>query len=333
MRRRTLGRALVGTSVALTATAAAVMLMPAPLGANAPSKYGWWYKANAGLPVAVPPPPQVPSDGLYVENGFDGPSAISALSFSVPPGAALGPMTLKIAGSPTITQPPVACTLSAASSGYKPAEDGSWSDRPSYDCKKAQSTGSVDAAKTTVTFNVDPFLTNGTVSVVILAGGSADQIAFQKPDNSALQVNSGDAGGLTGSPGAGSGASTAPDMSAAAGSNVPAQPTPSLGGSSQGLADTGSGPLPAVPAAPSALAGPPAGTPSAASTGQGSPRYALARPASATAPQDWRTRTATVLGLTAVLAALVAWTLGYGPLGGRIEPLSVRVRPPSSPRE
>jgi hypothetical protein len=273
----------------------------------------------------------VPSDGLYVENGFNGPSAISALSFSVPAGAQLGPMTLKVAGSPTISQPPLACTLSATSAGYKPAEEGSWSDRPSYDCKKAQSTGSVDANKTTVTFNVDPFLINGTVSVVILAGGSADQIAFQKPDESALQVNSGDAGGMTSSPGVGSGASTTPDMSAGGGSNLPAQPSSSPGGSSLPLVDTGSGSMPAVAATPSPPGGPTRGAQSAGSVGQGSPGYALARPASATAPQDWRTKTATVLGLTAVLAALVAWTLGYGPLGGRVQPLSVRLRPPPRP--
>jgi hypothetical protein len=227
----------------------------------------------------------------------------------------------------------LACPLSATSTGYKPAEEGSWSDRPSYDCKKAQSTGSVDAGKTTVTFNVDPFLINGTVSVVILAGGSADQIAFQKPDDSALQVNSGDAGAVTSDAGAQTGASTTPGMSAAAGSNLPAQPSSSPGGSSLPLVDTGSGPMPPVPATPSAPGGPTGKAPSAASVGQGNPGYALARPASATAPQDWRTKTATVLGLTAVLAALVAWTLGYGPLGGRIQPLSVRVRPPSPPGE
>jgi hypothetical protein len=273
----------------------------------------------------------VPSDGLYVENGFNGPGAISALSFTVPAGAQLGPMTLKIAGSPTITQPPLACTLSASSADYKPAEGGSWSDRPAYDCKKAQSTGSVDANKTTVTFNVDPFLSNGTVSAVILAGGSADQIAFQKPDDGALQVNSGDAGEVTSGAGVGTGASTTPDMSGAGGAN-PAQPSPSLGGSSQPLVDTGSGPMPAVPAAPSAPGGPTA-APSASGAAQGSPGYALAKPASVTSPQNWHTKTATVLGLAAVLAALVAWTLGYGPLGGRVQPLSVRVRPPSTPGE
>src|SRR5207244_12016142 len=86
VRRRKLGRALLGVSVILAMAAGGVTLLPAPAGANGPTKYGWWYKANSGLPVTPPPPAQLPSGGLAVENGFNGPTAISALTFTAQSG-------------------------------------------------------------------------------------------------------------------------------------------------------------------------------------------------------------------------------------------------------
>ncbi len=336
MTARTLGKRLLGGSAALGVAAVVVMLLPTSAGANGPAKYGWWYEANQGLPVAPPPPPQVPSDGLYVANGFSGPTAVSALTFTVPSGAQLGPLTLKIAGNPTITQPPVACTLAASSEGYRAAQEGAWNDRPSYDCRKAQIPGSVDANKTTTTFNVDPFLANGTVSLVILAGGSADQVAFQKPDDGALQIANGDTGGAVGGVATpSSGAATGPESSDGQAASLPSQAS-SGDNYSQPLVDTGSGPMSAIPTAPSAP-GTPASPASAAPTGgrgrAASPGYALGKPAAATVPQGWHSKTATGLGLTAILGALVAWTIGYGPLGGRVQLLSVRLRPPPPPTE
>jgi hypothetical protein len=317
-----LRRLLLGTSLALGAGAATVMMLPGPAGASGPSKYGWWYEANAGLPVAPPPPPQVPADGLYVENGFGGPTAIAALTFTVPPGDQLGPMTLKISGTPTLTQAPLACSMSPASMDYKAAEGGSWTARPAFDCKKAEAIGSVDPGRTTVTLNVDPFLANGTVSVVILAGGPADQVAFQKPDDSTLQMTSGDVGAAPGVASASPGASAgAPDTSS--GISNGAAPSALLPDVS---------PLPPIDtAAGAALAGPT--PPGAAASGGGAPsgseRSALGRPVAATVRQGWHTELATGLGLTAVLIALIGWALGYGPLGGRVLPLSVPLRAPS----
>jgi hypothetical protein len=321
-----LRRLLPGTSAALGLVAATLMLLPGPAGANGPTKYGWWYEANGGLPVAPPAPPQVPSDGLYIENGFSGPTAISALTFTVPSGAALGPMTLKIAGTPTMTQAPIACAVSPASAGYQSAEDGSWKDRPSFDCKKAQSAGAVDSGRTTVAFNVDSFLANGTVAVVILAGGSADRVALQKPDAGALQVTSGDSG---------AGVRSNPAISDNSGqaSGLTSQPSPVAGGSPLPLIDTGAGVAGPGPSATTATAGPPGGPPAATPSGSGSlsgsPSSERTNPVNATTRQSWRTQLAMTSGSIAVLLALVAWTLGYGPLGGRVQPLSVRLHPPS----
>jgi hypothetical protein len=331
MRGTILGKALLGGSAVLAVAALAVMLLPTSAEANGPTKYGWWYEANQGLPVPPPPPPQVPPDGLYVGNGFSGPTAISALTFTVPSGAGVGPLTLKIAGNPTITQPPSACTLSPASAGYKPAQEGAWSDRPSYECKKAQITGSVDANQTSVTFKVDPFLANGILSLVVLAGGAADQIAFQKPDDSALRITNGDtaagAGGATYG-----GAGTDLQSSGGDASNLPSQPSSSAN-YSQPLVDTRAGGAPIGPTGPSAPGSPVPAAPSGGTGGARSPGYALGSPASVRVRQGWHTTAATALGLASALGALVAWTLGYGPLGGRIQPLSVRLRPPPPPPE
>jgi hypothetical protein len=325
-----LSRMLLGTSLAFVAGAATVTMLPGPAAASGPAKYGWWYEANSGLPVAPPPPPQAPSDGLYVENGFSGPSAISALTFTVPSGAQLGPMTLKISGTPTLTQAPVACSVSPASTDYKAAEGGSWAERPAFDCKKAQATGSVDSGRTAVTFNVDPFLANGSVAVVILAGGPADQIAFQKPDDSALQVTSGDVGAAPGVPPAGPGAtSAAPDTSTGI-SNGATASSLSPDASPLPLVGSGAGAALAGPPGSAAASAPPVAGSSSGGANSGSRGYALARPTAATLRQGWRTQLATGLGLTAILIALIGWALGYGPLGGRVLPLSVPLRAPST---
>ena len=204
--RRSSCRRLLGTLAVGAAALAGALLGSAPSGwADAPAAYGWWYAANAGLPVPPPPPPSVPSDGLYVANDVGGPSAIAALSVPVPSGAGMGPLVLHIAGTPLMSQPPVACPLRSA---FKPAEGGAWSDRPTYDCAQAEKVGSVDAAKTTVTFDASPFLRDGAVGVVILAGGPTDQVAFNRPGPDTLTVST--APGAVATPTGDAGAAAAP---------------------------------------------------------------------------------------------------------------------------
>jgi len=293
---------------AVVVVAAAAMVASAPAGwTDAPSAYGWWYEANAGLPVPPPAPPSAPPDGLYVANGVSGPTAIAALTVPVPSGAAIGPLVLHVAGSPLMTQPPLACPLSAS---FKPAEGGAWSDRPTYDCAKAQKVASVDSAKTTVSFDASPFLRDGAVAVAVLAGGPTDQVAFAKPGPGTLAVSN-NPGAVPGpdstavSPDAGVPATDVSPSLVAPVLDTPLTAPPAFGG-----------PLPASAGAPPTAA---PGAQGAASRAAG----AISPVAAAGSPRSgWRSRVGGLLGIVAVLLALGAWNEGFGLLGGRVQSLA-----------
>lgn len=310
-------RRLLGALALAAITAAGGLLASAPSGwADAPAAYGWWYAPNAGLPVTPPAPPSVPPDGLYVANDVSGPAAIAALSVPVPSGAGMGPLVLHVAGTPLMSQPPVACPLR---SSFKPAQAGAWSDRPTYDCAQAEKVGSVDAAKTAVSFDASPFLHDGAVGVVILAGGPTDQVAFNRPGPDTLPVSTapgaspgdlatgtGDAGNVT--------VPSADSLGPSAPQGIDTTPFASSDLGSPGAATPGAGP--AVPAGPS--------PPSAG----GGARAALAPAGSVGATRSgWRARAGAAVGAAAVVLALIAWTEGYGVLGGRVRSLASPLGP------
>ena len=171
MVRRVFPRGAAG----LVLTTIGLLLLSQPAAAIAPADlhYGWWTQAAAGgLGGAIAP--DVPADGLLIQNSPSGPVALAAISFSVPDG---GTATIKLdtAGQPVMTQPPQACLLT---SPFTPVEGGAWTDRPTYDCK-APVTG--QAAGASVTFAPTSLARGGRVAVAILAVGAGDRIAFAKP--------------------------------------------------------------------------------------------------------------------------------------------------------
>ncbi len=311
--------ALVGV-VAMTFVATGAL----PATAEAPVKYGWWSAANQG-PVAPPAPPDVPAKGLYVENGFAGPTAVSALSFTLAPGETAKTVTLAVTGNPAISSAPVACPLKADT--YQPAENGAWSDAPAYDCAH-QLTGKVAADQSTVTFDVSGLGRTGDLAIAVLAGGPADRVAFEAPSASTLTVDAAPAASGTGTGTAGGG-------------------TGAYGGTgTYGGGSASSGTPPAPPAAPDqsvpapqgdASFSPPAGTAAPAPAIAGDSGGAQQAPAPAGAPATRPVaagaaggstghRAASLLGLAALVVALVAWSEGFGVLGGRAVSLAVRRR-------
>jgi hypothetical protein len=308
-------RSLVGAVVLGVVALAAWLSAPAPRSwAAAPTVYGWWNEANAGLPVPPPAPPGVPADGLYVANGVSGPTAIAALTIAVPSGAAMGPLVLHVSGSPLMVQPPVACPLRGP---FKPAEGGAWSDRPTYDCNQAQKVGTVDSAKTKVSFDASPFLRDGAVAIAILAGGPTDQVAFSKPGPDTLPIST--------EPGATPGGTPSPVDSGSPAIVPPgfSQPT-----------DTAPLPFPGESATPPALATPGNSPVAAGPTAQpavvpGSRSAVPARAVSA-APSGWRARAGEILGAAAIILALIAWSEGYGLLGGRVPSLASPLSGPAA---
>jgi hypothetical protein len=249
----------------------------------------------------------VPADGLYVANGVSGPTAIAALSIPVASGAGMGPLVLHVAGTPLMIQPPVACPLR---SPFKPAEAGAWSDRPTYDCAQAQKVGTVDAAKTTVSFDASPFLRDGAVNVAILAGGPTDQVAFNRPGPDTLPVSTAP-GPPGGNPTSAGDAAIAADVPSPSPQNFDTTPLPYAGSSTAAPITPASGDIPAT----SSVGGP-------LGTARPGANAAVPNGVVAAAPSGWRARVGEVLGAAAVLLALVAWSEGYGLLGGRVANLA-----------
>jgi len=303
----------LGTAVVSTAWTTAA--------AAAPMKYGWWSATNAGTPFTPPAPPDVPAKGLYAANTVSGPSAIAALTFNIPSGATVGALTLVATGNPVMTSPPIACEIPTSGQGYTPAEGGAWSAKPAYDCKAGQVTGTAGSDGKTLTFPVAPFAKSGSLSVAIVAVGQADRIPFDAPTASALAIT-------TSSPSLGGGAG------APIGSGVPGS---GATGSGAGAAGANAPAAPAPPAAGAAVAGtaPAAGMPPAVASPQQTPPTTTgstqdAAPAANSTPSGARINAATILGLAAMVGALLFWTEGFGVLGGRVRSLAGRRGPPGS---
>jgi hypothetical protein len=319
---RIAGSAAAAAGIAVLSTSGIHALAAAPL------KYGWWSATNAGAPITPPAPPDVPAKGLYVENGFSGATAIAALSFSVPTSAKVGALTLTTTGSPVINAAPLACPIDAKSVSYRPSEDGQWAQRPSYDCTHAVK-GTVSSDKKTVTFAATSLVRAGSLAVAIVAGGTADRIPFQQPAATALTLTSAPAGssGTTAQSGTGGGGAysqpASPSKPQAAGAGaaagaVSAPAPPSTGSVGAGTtSDPGVPPAVASPQASGAPVSAGGGTAAAASSSGG----------------GGSNRLATVLGLAAVIAALVFWAEGFGVLGGRIVTLAGRRRTVPYPAE
>jgi hypothetical protein len=163
-----------------------VAAWPLPASAAAPSTYGWWSQTSIGG-LAGATQPDVPADGMLVQNSPAGAVAISALKFTIAPGDVVDRVTLNISGQAVITQPPIACPVT---SPFTAAEGGAWSNRPSYDCAHPLA-GSVDSANTTVEFAAAPLVNGPDLALVILAAGPTDRVAFTKPGPEALAVTAG----------------------------------------------------------------------------------------------------------------------------------------------
>jgi hypothetical protein len=255
--------------------------------AQAPAVYGWWAQASVGA-VDAPAPPDVPPDGMYIQDLPSGPSAISALSFETPPGTSSGKLTLQITGTPVITQPPVACLVTST---FKATEGGSWSDKPSYDCTHSVP-GVADSGQTELTFTVDKLIVaDGALDVVVLATGPTDRVAFAKPDAQSLQT-------------APPPVTTPPSQSRGAGES-------SAGGGQPSQPTTAPAPVALPPPAP-AVATPGAPAPVVAATPSRAPQAAGTTAVSRPASNSLRRRLGEMLGVALVLACLLYWTDGFG---------------------
>jgi hypothetical protein len=197
------------------------------------------------------------------------------------------------------------CPLKPESAQFEPAQNGAWADAPAYDCTGSNAVvGKTDDAGT-LTFDVAALAQSGTLAVAVIATGPADRVPIAKPDASALST----APSATESSTSDAGSTYAPtDSSATAPSTYAGTST-----------DAGSGSVALPPASAPSIAAPDASsTPSASAvtdTGTPGPDHPLA--VIGASSHDLATRLGGLAAIAMLIAALVAYSLGYGLLGGR----------------
>ncbi|HEX4865671.1 MAG TPA: hypothetical protein VFV02_16500 [Acidimicrobiales bacterium] len=167
--------------------------------ADTPSSQGWWTSANpgsvggVGAPAATPAPPDVPSNGLFIEGGPTssagagnaGAIAYAALTYDLPAGATVGKLTLTVAPN-SATTPSTTLELCALTiQSFQSEEGGPMSDAPSYNC-----TNNVTAAQASnaYQFNVSPLVSSGALSFAILPTSPTDRVVLAQPDAQSLPV-------------------------------------------------------------------------------------------------------------------------------------------------
>lgn len=236
----------VGVALVLAVATVAAWASPAP--ADGPSAQGWW--ATGGEVAATALSPDVPPDGLLVQGGTDGPSAYSALRFSLPPDAVIGELTLHLESVSTPESELRACRLTE---DFRPAQGGDMSEAPEYDCAD-EVTAAVGRDDDSVALPVAGLAGEGELAVALLPSAAADRLVFDEPDGDALEVrrlpgSSSFESSTSDESEAASGAATSPGAprsvattSAAAASPRPAPPSVARAGSSVGPEEGSAGP-------------------------------------------------------------------------------------------
>lgn len=173
----------IGAAVLLAS--AGMLGWPPGAGAEAPQAKGWWYyPQQAGSPIAVPAPPTVPPEGLYVAQGPGAQNvAMAALEYPV---TGVGSATLKLTFAPGGAGT-AAITACPASNGFTPGPAQAWADAPAYNCTAASADGVLAADAATMAFTLTPDF--------VTAGGTAMQmVLIPAPGSDPFQVPIADPG-------------------------------------------------------------------------------------------------------------------------------------------
>lgn len=127
-----------------------------------PDAQGWWSEAQQA-PQALPVD-TVTGPNLQVGGDPTGPNAIAAVRYVVPgtidgvpvdPASVPATLTLKVAANTTVGTPAVvACPVLGT---WQPANAGTWSTKPAYNCDHS-ATGTLSDDKASMVFTLDPSL-------------------------------------------------------------------------------------------------------------------------------------------------------------------------------
>jgi hypothetical protein len=140
----------------------------------------WWQGQPDGAPL--PPPPNVPANGLWVSGSQENQVAIAAVRFQLGTNEAAPVLTAKVnsqsppkeissagnAGQVVV----LACPTTGA---WKAAAAGAWSTKPQYSCAGAVH-GVPSTDGTAISFDLGAVATDGKVDVVLVPGNGAAAI-------------------------------------------------------------------------------------------------------------------------------------------------------------
>lgn len=168
---------------------ALLLVLPTAAASVEAEGHGWWWRPQSGLlGVDVPPPPDVPEDGLLVERAPDGLTALSALRFRLDEGEADPVLTLTVASD----QGGAAAAIAACPTTVRwtPDQAGRWDVAPSYDCERGQVDGVRSEDGATWTWDLDSLVSDAGVLDFALVDGSETpfHVAFEAPTASSLST-------------------------------------------------------------------------------------------------------------------------------------------------
>lgn len=290
-------------------------VLMAPAEGAAPQRQAWWNRFNGPLPA--PAPPDVPADGLYVAYSADV-DAVAAVAFAVEPGSR--PTRLVFELAPTTTPLPAlqACQLVPEAVGFTPAQNGPWSQLPRYDCANA-SAAVVDGNRTTITFDAPAPSADGVLAVALVPKGPG-RAAIKKPGSHALEVSE------TGSQSSPAGDPITPASRSPEDDDVPADLA-----SSGAAAPVVTGSF--LPTTSSVEVTTPLSESSEVATPVIDAPVPASRPTATPQPEEiaagiWglRKRLGGILGVGLLTAMLLYYSQGHGPLGARLDPISLTLR-------
>ena len=172
----------------------------------APDEQAWWNVSNAG-PAAPPPPPGVNGNDLFTAGskgdqsvadptasapspftsmGDKGAaSAIAAVRYTIPEGAAVDRLVLKFDGNPPQSVSIAACRVTSAGGRFTAELNGPWTDVPPYDCT-VPSLGSFSSDGSALQFTDVGALAQGNVLSVVIVAQVLAYSAFLPPGPDSL---------------------------------------------------------------------------------------------------------------------------------------------------
>ncbi|MCU1621508.1 MAG: hypothetical protein JWL79_353 [Frankiales bacterium] len=176
---------------------ALVVALAGPAAAAAPQRTAYWWQGQTGLGTA-PAPASVPPGGLYVASTAVGPTAESALHFTLPAGTQARTLSLKLHQVQQVDA--LSITAYPTKAVWKAGDNQPWSTHPDHLATPAFP-GTLGLDGVTLTFDLSGADLSGNVDLVLASAppaGAADSgvvtsptfdATFDKPTTGALTLS------------------------------------------------------------------------------------------------------------------------------------------------